>query len=155
MGGQEKSVCNACCCLLTFHSGSQLLPVALSVERAAELGTDRCVLHALPQLLQPNWLNPTSLNVRVYIKRKHLFLVQQQTVACQWLSVDVFCAETFHCNQQPVCSLAGCVPCPLAWLGALSGPQPSTVTTWTDNPQQSHKEWLARACGGEHGKALL
>lgn len=40
----------------------------------------------------------------------------------------------FIVGQQPVCLPAGCVPCPQAWPGALAGPQPSAVATWTDNP---------------------
>lgn len=82
MRGQERGSVTPVTLFTYFPSGSRLPPVVLAVGSATEFVTDRYVLHSLNCSSPSSWI---LLNFRVYIKMKHLFLVQQQTAAIWWL----------------------------------------------------------------------
>lgn len=123
-------------------------------------------VHSLPRLLQSICLNPTSLNFRVCIKMKHLFLTQQPALAVQWLA-HISSAETFPWSSSE-CLPAGCVPCPRAWPGAwqahgralsqrglviptgCQGAPGVWVQPWCDSKALLSKSFWK----GVHGKAL-
>lgn len=130
----EKRLSKTCNCLNCFLSRSQLplLPCQWEDQQSLMLmGYSFTASIALVHLAQSYFTEFQGL-----YKNEASLSCATASSSSSVAFVYVSSAETFHCEQQSVCLPAGCVPCPRAWPGALAGPQPNTVATWTGNPNR-------------------